>query len=63
MASCFAIGLERLNLTVNEAGAPTNTKKRQNLAWLCSLVGRKNVLTEFAAKSQKMILKTLSTET
>ena len=43
MASRFAIVSKDEILAVNEAGAPTNTKKETNLACRCFLVGRKKI--------------------
>ena len=52
MASRFATVSKDDILAVNEASAPTNTKKEtQNLACRCLLLGRKKLLTEFAKKS------------
>ena len=61
MASRFATVSKDEILAVNEASAPTNTKKEtQNLACRCLLLGRKKLLTEFAKKIIKMITETLS---
>ena len=51
MVSRFATVLKDKILADNEAVAPANTRKRQNLACWCLLVGRKHFLIEFATKS------------
>ena len=51
MASRFAIVSKDEILAVNEAAAPTNTKKETKFDWSAFNGRWKNLLTEFATKS------------
>ena len=53
MASGFATLSKDEILAVNEAAAPTSTRKRQNLACRCLLVCIKKFLAEFESKSKQ----------
>ena len=50
MGSGFATLSKDEILAVNEAAAPTSTRKRQNLACRCLLVCIKKFLAEFESK-------------